>query len=198
VLYTAIMEPLQRLENRVRQEYNAHHAGRDEWADWLAEHHVFVVADRAEALAQRFGAQVALARAGALLHDIADARMSRFSPEHEATSLDMPRQFMQEAGFAPHDIAITVDDAIRYHSCRDGQAPTSLEGQVLATADALAHLQTDFYLYAVRAKAGGSLDEIKQWARKKIERDFHAKICFPAVQEECHADYEALRRVLSH
>jgi hypothetical protein len=47
---------------------------------------------------------------------------------------------------AKSQIELVVDDAIRLHSCYDGNRPASLEGQALAAADALAHLKTDFYV----------------------------------------------------
>ena len=54
---------------------------------------MFVVADYAKELNERFKGRDNLAEAAALLHDIADAVMSRFDEGHEEKSLELARQF---------------------------------------------------------------------------------------------------------
>ena len=64
----------------------------------------------------------------------------------------------------------------------------------MATADAVVHLQSDFYEHAVQAMQGKKTDEqIRKWAQPKIERDFHDKILFEKVQSEVEPDYERLK-----
>ena len=193
------MTRIQILEQKVTALYAAHHPERADWADWLGENHVFLVADNATELARRYGADEELSRAGALLHDIADVKMSRFAPEHEEASLAIARDLLRQAGFTESEILIAVDDAIRLHSCRDGKVPSSIEGKVLATADAKAHLQTDFYLFSVLAfgKEGKTLDEAKQYVLSKIDRDYHKKIRFEDVRYECQAAYDELKSLFS-
>lgn len=192
------MNRIEILEQKVRDLYAQKNTNRAEWADWLADNHVFIVADNASVLAQRFGANEELARAAALLHDIADARMSRFDENHEAESMKIARKFLQECGYNDREIAIIVDDAIRLHSCHDGNLPNTLEGKVLATADSLAHLQTDFYIYATWIMGKNiPLNEIKIWVLKKIERDFQNKILFDEVKTEVEQDYEMLKKLFS-
>ena len=189
------MTRMQNLERTVINLYAAHNPKRADWADWLAENHVLLVADNAADLARRYGASEELARASALLHDIADTRMSRFAPEHEETSLAMARELMQQAGFNQDEIRLSVDDAIRFHSCHDGHIPESTEGKVLASADSKAHLLSDFYIFATWSFGGEgkTLEEAKQYVLKKIERDFHDKIQFDEVQQECQEAYDNLR-----
>jgi len=45
---------------------------------------------------------------------------------------------MRKADFSGDEITLAVDDAIRFHSCRDGPSSTgtSVPGKLLATADA--------------------------------------------------------------
>jgi putative nucleotidyltransferase with HDIG domain len=192
------MGKLANLEADVKALYDAKDPNRGEWADWLAVHHVFVVADFASELAVRYGADESLARAAALLHDIADAKMSRFDPAHEETSLTMARELLAKNGYSDEEITLLIDDAIRLHSCHDGKVPTSLEGKILSTADSLAHLKTDFYLYAVYARSTEeSLEDVKTWALKKLERDFHAKIQFDDVEKDTRSDYEMLKNLFS-
>lgn len=194
------MGNIHHLEQVVREKYEAKDPGRGGWADWMYENHVFVVANYAEKLAERFGASVELSRAAAMLHDISDIKMERSNEDSEETSLQIARELLEQAGFSDEDIQLVVDDAIKWHSCYDGNAPKSKEGQVLATADALAHLQTGFYIFASWAfgKEGRTgLDGLREWALKKMDRDFNDKIRFDEVREEARDDYEHLRTLFS-
>lgn len=193
------MTRIETLEDSVRARYAAKNPSRAAWADWLGDNHVFVVADNASQLAVNKGANAELARAAALLHDIADTEMSRFDDAHEEASLRIARKLLEEAGFAKDEIDIVVDDAIRHHSCHDGRIPASLEGRVLAAADSMAHLQSDFYVFATWALGGETkgLPDVKRWALKKINRDFNDKILFDDVRDSCREDYEWLKELFS-
>ncbi len=98
------MTNVEKLEQLVRDLYDAKDPARCDWADWLAQNHVFAVADAAAEVAEQHGARADLARAGGMLHDVADAKMSRFDEAHEATSLVIARDLMQQAGFSEADI----------------------------------------------------------------------------------------------
>jgi hypothetical protein len=106
---------------------------------------------------------------------------------------------MRKCGYSDDEIALTVDDAVRYHSCHDGQIPKSLEGKILATADALFHLETDFYIYSVWAHAGegATLVETKEYVLKKLDRDFKNKILFDDEREKARGDYKTFKRIFS-
>jgi len=193
------MKKIQILENKVRELYENANPNRDEWADWLWENHVLVVADYATKLAKRFDTNNDLARAAALLHDIADTKMKRENKYHEEESLQIAREIMKDSGFSDEDIRLVVDDAIRYHSCHNGEKPKSLEGKILSTSDSLAHLKTDFYVYAVwaRGKDGDNLKDVKDWVLKKIERDFNDKIQFDKIRKEAKPDFGRIKILFS-
>ncbi len=193
------MSRIEQLQQGVSALYQAKHEGRAEWADWLYAHHLFLVEDQAGKIADRFGAKKELAMAAGLLHDIADAVMGRNEPRHEEESFRIARSLLHDAGFSEEEMTVIVDDAMKWHGCHNGNVPTSLEGKVMATADALAHLQSDFYEHAVQAMraSGKTIEQIKQWALPKIERDFQAKIFFPEIQEDVRSDYERLKSFFS-
>jgi putative nucleotidyltransferase with HDIG domain len=191
---------IEQLESKVKALYESEEPGRADWTDWLANYHVWVVANFATELAKRVKAREDLARAAALLHDIADVRMSRSDERHEEESLNIARDLMREAGFSPVDVNLVVDDAIRFHSCHGEERPNSVEGKILATADSMSHLKTDFYVYAAWAfgvRNEMSLEEVKQWTLKKIERDFRVKILFDDVREDVKYDYEMIKELFS-
>lgn len=190
------MDRLQTLRTKVIDLYEKKNPERADWADWLYENHVFDVADTAHALALRFGAKEELSAAGGMLHDIADAVMSRFDPAHEEKSAEVATDLLRSSGFSEEEIEIVVNDAMKYHSCRDGQLPKTLEGQIVATADAVAHLTTNYYpetMKMVAAEKGE--DAAKKWAAPKIERDFHVKIFFDEVKVGVDNSYEKVRKL---
>lgn len=192
------MNRIDQLETTVQTLYAQNTHGRETWAEWLAHNHVFVVADYATELASKYGANKELARAAAMLHDIADIEMIRFDPRHEERSLEIARTLLTEHGFSKPEIAIVVDDAIRYHSCHGNDRPRSLEGKILSTSDSLAHLKTDFYLHAMWASgAEKTFEERKRWTLEKLNRDLRIKIQFDDVREDARPDYNHLVAVFS-
>lgn len=191
------MTRITQLEQFVNELYEQKNPNRADWADWLYENHVYVVADQAVKLAEKYGANAEYARAAALLHDIADSVMSRFDDNHEATSLQLARELLARSGFDDEEIRLIVDDAIRFHSCHDGHVPSSLEGKILATADSCAHLKTDFYVYATWAMGQTPLQEVKAYVLKKLDRDLHDKVLFDDEKADLLADYEILKELYS-
>ena len=192
------MSRLDKLKQRVKDLYAEKNTDRAEWADWLGEYHVPVVAENADRLAKRFGANPELSQVAGLLHDIADAIMSRFNTNHTTESLRIARELMTDCDYNNDEISLVVDDAMRWHSCRDDNIPRSIEGKVMATADALAHLQTDYYIFATWIKGRSeSLEQAKSFVLRKIEQDFHQKILFDEVSKEVETDYLMLKTFFS-
>lgn len=192
------MSRIEILEKEVRSLYEAKKEGRADWADWLYASHVFIVAEYAGELADRFGAKREIAVAASMLHDVGDAVISRFDPRHEEESVRIARDLLQRASFSEEEISLIVDDCLRLNGCYDGNVPASLEGRVMATADALAHLRTDFYTHAdTLLKSEKTREQIRAWALPKIERDFTFKIAFDDVREEVRSDYERLKLYFS-
>lgn len=189
---------LVKLESKVRDLYMSAEPGRAaEWADWLFANHVFVVADYAEKVALQKGFDAELARCAGFLHDIADIKMDRGS-EHERASMDIARQLMQEFGYSDEEISIVVDDALKFHSCHGDERPKTDIGKTLSTADSLAHLTTDFYLFAVYMfNKKMDFESTKNWAREKIDRDYKVKVAFDDIREQYTQDYTILKTLFA-
>lgn len=189
------MPNLDVLRQKVRSLYESKNPNRADWADWIYENHVLVVAESAKKLAERFGANKELSEAAGLLHDVADAVMKRNNKRHEEESKNIARKLLRESDFTENEIQTIIEDAIAFHSCRDNNLPKTLEGKILATADALAHLKTDFYKFALKTyrQDGKSDEEIKTWVLDRIERDYSNKIFFDEVKQEIAADYKNLK-----
>jgi putative nucleotidyltransferase with HDIG domain len=192
------MSRIETLKEKVSALYQSKNPSRADWADWMFENHVFVVANKAGELAKRYGANADLAEAAGMLHDIADAVMLREDKRHEEESHRIARKLLEESGFFEEEIKIIVDDAIMHHACHGDDQPQTLEGKVMATADALAHLETDFYNHALQIlQKDLPNEEIKQWALPKIERDYRKKIFFGEVRKETTPAYEKSKALFS-
>lgn len=170
-----------------------------DFGQWMWQHHVPVVAAKALELSQEYSADTDLAVAGALLHDFGDAFVHRFDPTHAAVSRSKAKPLLQKAGYTKAEATEVFEVVIAPHSCKDGVLPITVEGKVLATADAIAHLTTDFYLQFAwkHLPEGKTYDEFRQWVTQKIDRDFRVKIQFESIQDELISRYLSLRDVFA-
>ncbi len=181
-----------KLESLVEEAYLSKDPSRDEWADWIYPNHVLVVADYAEKLAERYGASIDESRSVALLHDIADSVTGRTDHKHETRSLEIAADYLRQSGFDKERIKVLVNDALRFHSCHDGNGPKSQVGKVLSTADALAHINTDFYEFVREDTSDRPNDWFINWITEKLPRDYEKKIAFEDIREETRSRYEEL------
>lgn len=71
---------------------------------------------------------------------------------------------------------------------------------MLATADALAHLSTDFYIQFawMHVPENKNYQEFVQWVNEKIERDFNSKIFFDEVKVSIEPRYNALKKIFGN
>lgn len=152
---------------------------------------------KTEELSERFGANSDIAVAGAWLHDFGDAFVHRNSLEHTAVTGEKSRQVLEKAGYSSEEIEQVLQKVIAPHSCRDGFSPTTIEGKVMATADALAHLITDFYVHFtwMHLPENKTFEEYRDWVAKKLDHDFHKKIFFDEVRAEVEDRVEVLKEV---
>ena len=180
---------INQLTGKVEKLYRSKNVGRDEWSDWIFDNHVLLVSSMAEKLSKRYGANSDLAVAAGLLHDIADVVMSRFDKEHEEESLRIAKKLLIECKFTDEEIGVVLD-ALKMHGCYNGEKPSTLEGRIMAAADAVVHLKSSFYDYAIeRKKETQSVDDISVWGLNKIKRDFYNKIAFEDLRDEVKKDY---------
>jgi tRNA (guanine37-N1)-methyltransferase len=185
---------IDQLKAKVDALYMAQSPSRADWSDWLFKHHVHAVAAFAHRLARKYHADADIVRAGGMLHDIADAVMSRFNPDHALASAQIARGFLAESGFSEKEIEQVVDDCMARHACRDGNTPLSLEAKIVATADAMAHLATPYYDLARRhlEKEQKTQKQIDAWVKAKAQRDFNEKLLFADEKKEMQPFFSAL------
>lgn len=167
------------------------------FAQWMWQNHVPVVAKKTEELALQFNADVDIAVAGAWLHDFGDVFVHRHAADHEDVSKNEAVKILKQANYSEIEIEKVLQEVIAPHSCRDGFLPTTLEGKVMATADALAHLTTNFYVQFAwkHLPENKTFAQFIAWVTAKIERDFHTKIFFDEIKEVVRFRYDALKEI---
>jgi len=179
------MHKINKVIESVERLYNQKNPVID-WNEWVFEGHVKVVADWVEKISEKHDCDNESVLAAAYLHDLAYAWTDKNDPDLEEKSESKAREVLEEAGFSEEKITFIVDKIIHGHGMQEETEPETLEAKVLATADALAHFTTDFYLeicwnrYLFEDK---SLDDYKKWVLEKIERDFNNKIFFEEYKE---------------
>lgn len=164
---------------------------------WMWRNHTQWVASKAKELAKKYSADVEELYCAALLHDLGDSKYERGHEQFKSWSKEKGQAILQEAGFRDDEIE-RITETIRTHSCRPGDLPKSIEAKVLATADGMWHLQTNFFpiiCYMNRPEGTKTYQDWQEWFKGKIERDFNSKIFFEDEREEAREDYEALLRV---
>ncbi len=168
-----------------------------DFAQWMWRNHVPLVAQYAEELSKVHGADVDLAVAGALLHDFGDVFVHRHDSSHTEVSRQQAVTILKKAEFSDTEITSVLNDIVVPHSCKDGNLPQTIEAKVLATADAMAHLGTDFYLQFswMHLPEGKTYSEFISWVQEKLDRDFSKKIFFEEVKLQLESRYLALKEV---
>lgn len=162
--------------------------------EWFFEGHVKLVVDYVHKMASDYGANEELTVLGALFHDVARTWGVQDDPDLMEQSLEKAKELMRAHEYSEGEVQ-QVQEMILTHSCKE-QMPQSPEGKVLATADALAHLMSDFYFvlpFNGWLTAADDFEGYKRWLLEKIERDFHKKIHFDQHRELARPKYEALK-----
>jgi len=108
-----------------------HYAGADTVHDF---DHVLRVLRLAERIGQAEGADMAIVRAAALLHDVGRAEAETQGLDHAAFAAGQAREILASQ---PQETIEAVAHAVAAHRFRTGPAPETLEARVLFDADKL-------------------------------------------------------------
>ncbi len=186
------MDKLKSIENQVRELYK--NSDNEFMRVWFFENHVKVVSNYSDQIASKENLDKETCILASLFHDIARAWGVWNDPQLMDESLKKAEELMSKEGY-PQDQITKIKDAILYHSC-EGKLPKTPEGKVVATADALAHLMTDFYLVILYNKwieKAKNLETYRKWVLEKVDRDFHKKIFFEEWKAKSKQRYESIK-----
>lgn len=168
---------------------------------WMWNNHIQWVANKTKELSKKYNANEEMSVSAALLHDLADSQYERNDPNFDNWSSNKGYEILDQAGFNEIVSKEIIETVVQPHSCKPDNLPTTLEGKVLTTADAMFHLQTNFFTvlcYKNFPDHTKSLKDWRDWFKEKVERDYHSKIFFEDEKKEVTKDYEALKTVFEN
>jgi len=150
--------------------------------------HLKPVIDMAKELAEKYDADIEIAWLSAILHDI--ARLDDLEP-HDEIGSEKAYILLTEEGF-DKKTAEEVRDTILTHRVKQHK-PKTLEQKILATADAMSHFKTPFYLWFSSMSAKPFKEQLES-SLKKIERDYDDKIFFEDERKLIRPEYQILKK----
>ncbi len=180
---------------RWRPEWNG--PAREEanpFGDGIWSHHTLRVVAHAKSLATRLGADEEVVTLAALLHDYASI-VGRPHAEHHTQGATLAEELLLSLGYAA-DHAAHVAQCILTHRASVPMEHASLEAQILASADAMAHFDNvPSLLHLAYTRRGLGTDEGAAWVLDKLARSWRKLL--PEAQEMLAEQYAAIRRTLA-
>jgi len=135
-------------------------------------------------------------------HDI--GRAHGHHQQHDLYGANYAKKILTENNFDKKFIDLVVN-ACKTHSCDNYGKPTSLEGKILATADAMSHFHNGFYLrifHSWTIKDDSNADKtigyhkLKEKLFAKMDRDLNEKIFFEEAKKAMKPHYLAWQKII--
>ena len=163
--------------------------GYDIWT-----HHILPVIQNAKQLAPRFDADPEIVELAALLHDYASIKDKALYTDHHIHGPIEAEKLLKRFGY-PQGKTEAVKDAIATHRASVTFEHRSAEGECLANADAMSHIeQVSSLLYLAYVHHGMGIDEGKTWVKAKLQRSWRK--LRTDVQELVGDRYNAALKIL--
>ena len=163
--------------------------GYDIWT-----HHILPVVQNAKQLAPRFGADPEIMEFAALLHDYASIKDKALYADHHIHGPIEAEKLLKRFGY-PQEKTDAVKEAIATHRASVTVKHRSAEGECLANADAMSHIEhVPSLLYLVYIHHGMGIDEGRGWVKAKLQRSWQK--LRTDVQDLVRDTYEAALKVL--
>ena len=163
--------------------------GYDIWT-----HHILQVVQNGKQLAPRFNADPEIVEFAALLHDYASIKDEALYADHHIHGPIEAEKLLKRFGY-PEEKTETVKDAIATHRASVTIEHRSAEGECLANADAMSHIeQAPSLLYLAYVHHGMDIDEGRLWVKAKLQRSWEK--LREDVQDIVRDRYEAALKIL--
>ena len=163
--------------------------GYDIWT-----HHILPVVHNVKQFAPHFDADPEIVELAALLHDYASIKDKALYEDHHIHSPIEAEKLLKQFGY-PREKTEAIKDAITTHRASVTVEYRSAEGECLANADALAHIeQVSSLLYLAYVHHGMGIDEGKAWVKAKLQRSWQK--LREDVQDLVRDQYEAALKIL--
>jgi len=158
-------------------------------------HHIVTVVNFACELAETSGADVEIVQLAALLHDYAGISREEWIADHHTKGAELAGQILSELDYPTEKVA-AVQHCIISHRASKNIPRETLEAEILASADAMAHFaNVSSLLYMVYTKKGMSSDDGVEWVLSKLARSWEKLM--PEAKTMIEPRYTAIKLALS-
>lgn len=163
--------------------------GYDIWT-----HHILPVVQNAKQLAPRFDVDPEIMEFAALLHDYASIKDKALYADHHIHGPIEAEKLLKRFGY-PQEKTEAVKEAIATHRASVTVKHRSAEGECLANADAMSHIEhVPSLLYLAYIHHGMGIDEGRGWVKAKLQRSWQK--LREDVQELVRDTYQAALKIL--
>ena len=163
-------------------------------------YHILPVVKNALLLAEKIGADKEVVEAAAYLHDIGRSKkemeLYKSENDHSVTGEKKTREILSNLGYSEEFIGKAAH-CVLAHRGRKGPAPETLEAEIVANADAMAHFDTFLDLFrSFLLETTSSFEEAVEVMDGKIQRDWEKKLTLPSAKEIVREKHEAVVLIL--
>jgi uncharacterized protein len=159
-------------------------------------YHILSVVDNALVLGKKLNADLEVVELAAYLHDIAWGfeEIVRDNNHHE-TGAEKAEEILNKFNY-PKETIDKVKHCVVAHRGRSDSKPETLEAEIVANADAMAHFDAfpDLLLFF---NEGNSFEDSISELSGKIERDWALKLTLPEAKELSKEKYTAIKLLLN-
>lgn len=158
-------------------------------------HHIVNVVEFSKLLADKLNADEEVVELAALLHDYASVLDKKLYPEHHLHGSRLARELLEKYDYAEEKI-VKIEHAILTHRGSKNIKRETMEAEILASADAMAHFSNiDSLLYLAYKSKNMDVDEGRNFLLGKLERSFNKIL--PEAKEIVLPLYDAAKILFS-
>lgn len=162
--------------------------------DWFYSAHLEGVEKFAKILLKKLPkADPEIVLLGVWLHDL--QRIRGIKGDHAKIGAIEAEKVMRQHQYS-EEIIEHVKKMILAHSCNSQVMPKTLEGKILASADAMSHYINDFYL-TIATTGKRNLTDFKTWSLEKLDRDYNKKIFFDFAKKMIEKRHRILKEMMT-
>ena len=162
------------------------------------KYHILPVVKNALFLAKKLNANLEVVEIASYLHDIGRViKREQFVKEnkHHITGAEETKRILQELGY-DEELIKKVEHCILTHRGRKGPNPETVEAEIVACADAMAHFDTFLDMFYFFLKSTNSFEDAVNEIEKKMDRNWNKKLTLPEAKEMVRTKYEAILLII--
>ena len=165
--------------------------------------HISAVVKNAMLLVDKLRADKDVVEMAAYLHDMARSLnredVKEFVKEntHHIDGAEQSKKFLKELDY-DNEFIEKVAHCVLAHRGRAGPDPETLEAEIVACADAMAHFDTFLDLFNVFLKTTDSFEDAVIRIEKKMQRNWDIKLTLPEAKEIVKDKYEAIMLLIKN